>query len=57
MNWENVDPQLIQLYGQLLYLQKQMTSNPPPDVKVDKFMISLITFINDLGNAIQQQAV
>lgn len=57
MNWENIDPQVAQLYSQLLYMQKQLMDNPPPDIRVDKFIISLITFINELGNAMQQQAV
>ena len=57
MNWEMVDPQIVQLYGQLLYLQKQLTMAPPEDIKVDKFVISLLEFINELGNELQRQAI
>lgn len=56
MQYENVDPQTIQIFSQLLFLQKQLVNNPPKDVMVGGFIGALTDFINVLGSEIQKQA-
>lgn len=57
MNWENVDTQLVQLYSQLLMMERQLMLFPPQDMDVSKFMAALIDFINLVGSEMQRQAV
>jgi len=57
MNWENIDPQMVQLLSQLISLERQLVGYPPKDLSCDKFMAGLIDFINVVGNEMQKQAL
>lgn len=57
MQYENVDSQTVQIFSQLLYLQKQLVNNPPKDIMCGSFIGSLTDFINVLGDEIQKQAL
>ena len=56
MQYENVDPQTIQIFSQLIFLQKQLVHNPPKDILCGPFVGALTDFINILGEEIQKQA-
>jgi hypothetical protein len=56
MNYENVDPMLVQLQAQLLFMQKQLVNNPPQGIQVGEFIAALTDFINALGEETHRQA-
>lgn len=57
MQYENVDTQTIQIFSQLLFLQKQLVNNPPKDILCGPFVGALTDFINVLGDEIHKQAL
>jgi hypothetical protein len=56
MSYSNVDPILIQLFSQMLFLQNQIVNQAPSYTTPGPLVAALEDFINELGAEIQRQA-
>ena len=56
MNYENVDPIVVQLMAQLLHLQSQLINQVVPNTDPKDLVGALGDFINQLGTEMNRQA-